>query len=317
MLDQLNGDLQEMGINLPSELNKDATPAVPSYLTALNALDSLCQWRETEVELPMLKIKALMKPIKGLEELRIKGLKASGEVFIRTFNEILYSHADFQGKVKFKDINDFMAHLGSADKSMMVYGLLFATYPELGDREFECPHCKEKQLHSVRPDELIHEDSIPMKWEKKGVFTDFRDEIEVMPGFKIKIGFQTEQDSIQVLSITPDKELKANAEEFNSLFDTLKLLIMFIKEVTIDTATGPIVMKDLIKEIYPFIMGLKNIMILENLVNKLTEYEGISKYQPIFYAKKKCTNVNCGKEFKWMVNPEFEFFRKASSFYGL
>ena len=58
-------------------------------------------------------------------------------------------------------------------------------------------------------------------------------------------------------------------------------------------------------------------MILENLINTITNYDGLSKYQPVFYAVKKCTNVNCGKDFKWMVNPELEFFRKASSFYSL
>ena len=317
-LSGLTEDLQGLGINIPGEMSNAVAPVQSTnFMDALNALDSLCQWRETEVELPMLKIKALMKPIKGLEELRIKGLKASGETFVRTFNEILFNHADFQGKVKFKSLEDFMEHLGSADKAMMTYGLLFATYPELGDREFECPHCKERQVHNLRPDELIHEDSIPMKWDKKGLFTNFRDDLEIMPGFKIKIGFQTEADSIKMLSITPDNELKKNAEEYQALFDTLKLLILFIKEVTIDTAAGPLVMTDLVKEIYPFITGIKNIMVLEKLINTITNYDGLSKYQPVFYATKKCTNVNCGKDFKWMVNPEFEFFRKASSFYGL
>lgn len=319
MLEELNEDLSKLGIELPvaAGLGNSGTPETPSYLTALNALDSLCQWRETEVELPMLKIKALMKPIKGLEELRLKSLKSSGETFIRAFNEILFSHADFQGKVKFKDVEDFMEHLGSADKSLMVYGLLFATYPELGDREFECPHCNEKQVHNIRPDELLHEDSIPQKWNKKILFTDFREELEVTPGFRIKIGFQTEADSIKVLSLIDDKELRKNGEEYNSLYDTLKIFIMFIKEITIDTAAGPIVMTDLAKEIYPFVMGLKNIVLLEKLINVISNYDGISKYQPNFYALKHCTNVDCKREFRWVVNPEFEFFRKASAFYGI
>jgi hypothetical protein len=323
MIEELQNDLANLGIpglgSIPGA-GSETAPAVsaPAYMTALNALDALCEWRQTEVDLPLLKTKVLVKPIKGLEELNIKSLKASGETFIKAFDEILFAHTDFQGKIKFKDINDFMAHLGSADKTMLTYGLLFATYPDLGEREFECPYCNKKQIHNIRPDELLHKDSLPKKWDKKMLFTDFKETLVIAPGFEIEMGFQTEKDSLDVLSIKDDKELRQNLEDYNDLFETLSVFIMFIKSVTISNKDGVVIkLTKLKEEIYPFIMGLKNIVLLEKLIETISGYEGLAQYQPKFYASKMCKNVNCGKEFKWPVNPEIEFFRKASSFYAL
>jgi hypothetical protein len=317
MLEELQGDLKALGITPTDSISIPQANTTPSFMNALGALDALCQWREVEVDLPLLKTKVLMKPIKGIEELRLKSIKANGETFIRAFNEILFSHADFQGKVKFKDIDDFMAHLSAADKSMMTFGLLFATYPELGEREFVCPHCETKQIHNIRPDELLHEDSIVSAWDKKGLFTDFMEELEIVPGFIIKIGFQTELDSLKLLSIMDNKEIKQNVEEYNDIFDTLKIFIMFIKEISVQSGNEIFILKDTKEEIYPFIMGLNNIQLLKKLISRITEYDGFTKYQPKFYAKKFCTNVSCGKEFKWMVNPEIEFFRETSDLYSL
>ena len=103
MQDLLN-DLNSLGLGDTGSLGIGENKIKPNnVLSALNVLDSLCNWRETEIELPMLKIKVLVKPLKGIEELRLRSLKATGETFIRTFNEILFDHLDFQGKVKFKD----------------------------------------------------------------------------------------------------------------------------------------------------------------------------------------------------------------------
>jgi hypothetical protein len=316
MLEELQGDLQALGIT-PTDTITIPQPSAPAFMGALGALDALCQWREVEVDLPLLKTKVLMKPIRGIEELRLKSIKANGETFIRAFNEILFTHADFQGKVKFKDIEDFMAHLSAADKSMMTFGLLFATYPELGEREFVCPHCETKQIHTIRPDELLHDDSIASAWDKKILFTEFKEELEIVPGFVIKIGFQTEQDSLKLLSIMDNKEIKQNVEEYSDIFDTLKIFIMFIKEINITSGKSVFNLTNTMEEIYPFIMGLNNIQLLKKLINKVTEYEGFTKYQPKFYAKKICTNLSCKKEFKWMVNPEIEFFRETSDLYSL
>jgi hypothetical protein len=315
MIEGLQADLKNLGISLP--VAGAETKKQNNLAGAFNALDALCQWRETEVELPLLGIKVLVKPIKGLEEMRIKSLKASGETFIKTFNQILFEHIDFQGQVEFKDLNDFMSHLGAADKSAIVYGLVFATYTSLGEREFECPHCSKKQVYDIRPDELLQPDTFGKKWDKPGLFTDFRDVITVVPGFDITIGFSTEQDSINILSIIPNNEIKENLSERSELLNTLKIFIMFIKDIKIKTPDGDIILTDLKEEIYPFIMGLQNVNILESLIDKLSKYEEFNQYNPKFYAIRNCNSLECGKEFRWMVNPEIEMFRKASLFFNI
>lgn len=317
MQDLLN-DLNSLGLGDTGGLGIGENKTKPNnVLSALNILDSLCNWRETEIELPMLKIKVLVKPLKGIEELRLRSLKATGETFIRTFNEILFDHLDFQGKVKFKDFEDFISHLGTADKSMLVYGLLFASFTELGDREFECPHCKVNNIYELKPEEMIHNDTIPEKWEKKTLFTDYREDVEIVPGFNIKLGFATEKNSLDILSTVNDIKIEETLADYNNLYDNLRLMVMFIKELKITTQTEEFILQDLKTEILPFILKLKNLNILEKLILKISEKDIFSKYNPNFYVKRNCKNIECGKEFTWVVNPEIEFFRKANTFFGL
>ncbi len=55
---------------------------LPQAVDALSALQNLAGTRQVEVELPILQTKAMVRPVDGSEELRLRTMKASGAAFI-------------------------------------------------------------------------------------------------------------------------------------------------------------------------------------------------------------------------------------------
>ena len=125
---------------------------LPKYMQAAEATASLAQLRNLEVELPLLKTKAIVSPLLNIEDAQLKSLYSTGPTFLMTFNQILYNHTQFVD-IEFESFEDFNKHLNPADKSMLVYALLTASFTELSEKEFTCPNCKQNYVKAmVRPD---------------------------------------------------------------------------------------------------------------------------------------------------------------------
>lgn len=308
MINQLQDDLNNI---IGSNINK------PDYMTALDFLNEKIEWREVEVQLPLLNTTALMQPLIGEEDLKLKSLRSSGATYVKTLDEILFKSAKFKN-VKFKDIDDFISHIGMADKSMLVYGLLCATFSEDNDTEIKCPHCETIQVKSTNIIDLQQPDTLTEIWDEKYPFFEYRKKINIMDGFDLELGFPTDDTKIKLYEYLGNAQLRNNIKEEGMTLTTLDLAIILIKKIIITKPDGSIQeLVDPIEEIRPLIFGLKSLQLKKKIINIIKDEKIFTKFHPKFYNKFTCSNGDCGKEITWVVDPELEFFRQALSIYDI
>ncbi len=287
--------------------------------SALSALHNLARTREVEVDLPILKTKVMVRPIVGGEELKLHTMKASGSTFIKEFDKLLFEHCVFN-ELKFANLQDFIKHLCPADKAMIVQALLDATFSKLPEKIITCPDCDQVDTYTPEPSELLHGDSIKRVWNKDIDFEDYEVQSEIIPGFTVVYGMPTEQDKLDLLEVKENSEMREQLEETNDLLNNIEIFSIYIKKMIIanptdDDKDNTLILTDKVKDIIPTIMSmgldLKSTLLEDETINEFADFI------PNFYLNIKCSNLACGKQFKWEgVNPEQDFFRKALSVYN-
>jgi len=290
-------------------------PKVGDVEGALSALNNLAGTREVEIDLPILKTKAFIKPVNGSEELRLRTMKASGAAFIKSFNKVIFEHVRFES-IKFDNFDDFESHLTPPDKSLLVFSLLDSTFSKLPEKMITCPNCGQSDTHSPNPQSLIHADTITKVWEEEKDFTEFELVSEIVPGFKVFYAMPNESERIKILETKENEDLRNNIEETGDVLSAMELFAVYVKRIEINENGKVFKLTDKIKEI----LVTLNKMPLE-LRAKLLDDLTIKKFvdfTPNFYLDITCSNLGCSKpKFKWdEVDPENDFFLKALSVYN-
>lgn len=288
---------------------------LPQAASALSALQNLAGTREVEVELPILRTKAIVKPVNGSEELRLRTMKASGAAFINSFNKLIFEHTTFEG-VKFNDLPDFEKHLTPPDKALLVYALLDATFSKLPEKVITCPYCGTTDNHSPSPSAIFHPDTIPSVWKETLDFPEFEISSELVPGFTVVYAMPTEEDRVKILKQKENSEMRDSIEQDGDVLSALELFCIYIKRLEIKDGESEFILTDKIVDIIPTVktmpLDLQSKLLEDNSLAPLIEYT------PNFYLDISCSNINCPeKHFKWEgISPEQDFFRKALSVYN-
>ncbi|RLA81871.1 MAG: hypothetical protein DRG78_08470 [Epsilonproteobacteria bacterium] len=283
---------------------------------ALNALTILAGTREVEVDLPILKIKAMVKPILNSEELKLHTMKASGSTFIKSFNKVLFEHTTFT-EVKFQNLSDFEKHLTPPDKSMLVFAMLDATFSKLPEKIITCPGCGKTDNYSPNPSELMHSDTIPKIWNNEVDFDKFEIVSEIVPGFKVIYSMPSETDRIAILEAKENSEMRDSLNNNGDVLSSLELFSIYIKRLEIKNGEEEdIILTDKVNDIVPTVKGMP-LELQSQLLDDIS-VAPLVEFTPHFYLDINCSNVGCElKQFKWEgVNPEQDFFRKALSVYN-
>lgn len=288
---------------------------LPQAKKAINALNLLAGTRSVEVDLPILGTKAVVTPISGSEDLKLRTMKASGSSFIKTFNSLLFEHTTFDA-VKFADVDDFQMHLTPPDKAVLVYALLDATFTKLPEKIITCPACGDTESYTFTPGQMIHGDSIIKKWELKEEFTDYTIRSEIIPGFAVYYSMPTEADRIIILDEKANSDMRENITDNGDVLSALELFCIYIKKIEIVTEEETLVLTDKLNDIIPTIKGMP-IDLQTSLLDDVS-VAPLVEYAPKFYLNVHCTNPECkSPEFKWTdISPEQDFFRKALSIYN-
>jgi len=288
---------------------------LPQSNTALSALQVLANTRQVEIDLPILRVKAIVRPIDGAEELSLRTMKASGSAFINAFNDLILTHATFEG-VKFNDLQDFQQHLTPPDKALLVYALLDSTFSKLPEKVIKCPECGTVDTHSPDPASIIHADTIPYVWKEEKDFDEYEIVSEIVPGFTVIYSMPTEADRVLILKQKENSQMRDSIEENGDVLSSLELFCVYIKRLEIKDGEETIVLDDKLVDIIPTVkqmpLDLQSKLLEDNSVMKLVDYT------PNFYLDIECSNIHCAKrQFKWEgINPEQDFFLKALSVYN-
>lgn len=281
---------------------------------ALSALNQLAGTRTVEVDLPILKCKAFVRPVNGSEELRLRTMKASGAAFIKSFNKVIFEHVEFEG-LKFENVDDFQQHLTPPDKAILVYALLDATFAKLPEKMITCPSCGQVDTHEPEPSALFHADTITKQWEDAD-FKNFKIEANIVEGFDVTYGMPVESERIKIIENKENSELRNELNETDDILSPIELFSVYIKSVKIVQGDEVFELTDPVKEILPLLrdmpMDLKAKLLEDQSIKELIEYS------PNFYLDIQCSNPGCEiKHYKWdNINPEQDFFLKALSVYN-
>jgi len=306
MLDEIPTVIKQQEI-----LNKKAEPLADIF----NALGILAGTRSIEIDLPVLKVSCIVKPVNGSEELRLRTMKASGAAFIRSFNKVIYEHTTFKG-MDFEDFEDFQNHLTPPDKAMLVYALLDATFAKLPEKIITCPSCGNTDTYEFEPHSMVHSDTISKIWDKKLDHKDYQVVSEIVPGFTIHYHMPDESTRIKIIQEKENQEMREELENTNEVLSQMELFSLYVKQLDIVVDGKVKELTDIVGEILPVLINMP-MELKTKLLNDETIKEFI-EYSPKFYFNIPCTAPACTLgEFKWDdISPEQDFFLKALSVYN-
>jgi len=282
----------------------------PNYLVAIDALSSMAHIGLQETDLIMIKGKARIRPLTGFEEQQLKSANTSLNTFLKAFDKVLYEVIENKEELDIESFNDFLEKLTPQDKALMIYALALNSFSKLGDVPVLCEECNHEYPAEVKPEELLHSDSITKTWDKDIPFEDYSVTQTFMNGaIEIEIGIPTEAKRIRIMDLIQNK--KGKAEDNFLMIDTI---LFFSKKITIKTSKKGkgTELIDIESELFPFIENLPAKIkdeILEDM--DLTVFDD---YMPRFYQESRCpqcTHIN-----KSDVNIENDFFRKSLQVFG-
>jgi hypothetical protein len=286
---------------------------VSAALMSINAMANIGLSRQFEVNLPILGESVIMEPIKNAEDLRLNTLRSTGVTFLKSFNEILFSHAKFPEDSEIKTLDAFYANITNVDKNVLTYGLLCASFNELPERQFTCPMCSKPSVIDLKPERMLKYNTVK-RWDKDVKATEYVIKKEAIPGIlEIHFGIPTEGDKILLLGKTTNDELRKSLETNGSVLNTLETIIMVIKRIDVKTQDGKVItLTNKLTDIYEFIMNA-DLNLQQKIVQSFKGVEfGIDI--PEFGFDIACEH--CGHIHEWSgLDPETEFFRQIASLY--
>jgi hypothetical protein len=289
------------------ELVRNSLNLGPSYLTALDIINSKADLRAFETDLPIMNISARVSPLTGREEQSLKSASSTVDKFLMELNKVLFKHISFDGRT-FTNMDEFLGNIFPPDKNMLVWALMMSSYLSLPEMEGKCEKCSENFIIDMTPQDLIHDDSLPELWDKSVPASEYSEIQTTMNGYlTFEISLPSEKKRLIVTSLLESSQAKDNLKEKGNLFDSVNTLAYFIKSITVGEDENRVVLTDIGQDIIPF---------LKNLPPKITDairsdidISVFDKYMPNFYLNAECKHCNHINQIK--IDPEITFFRKT------
>jgi len=285
---------------------------LPKYMQAMEATAALTKLRNIEVELPLLKTKAIVTPLMNIDDAQLKSLYSTGATFLTTFNRILFEHVTFSD-IKFESFDDFQMHLNPADKSLLVYALLTCSFTELAEKEFTCPNCNKTYVKALDPSSMYKVDAQPKKWQFKEDFLTYSKTVKINDWLQIDYKMPNELDKLKLVALFNEQEMKDNVQDNGGILNNMAMLALYIREVRIKGENEePIILNDIMTEIYPWLNSTP--IDLKTKIIKTNETKLFDPFMPKFEYKLVCDH--CKDQHTWEgVDPEEDFFRQILFIY--
>ena len=302
---QLNNEKKEVESNL--NRTTSSFKMGPRYLEALELVTNVADIKSFEIELPLMKTRAIVKPLTGFEEQALRTASASPETFLKKFNEILFDHTTFDS-IRFNSFQEFLANIQMPDRSMLIFGLMMSSYMVLPEIQKECPKCGHLNIIKKEPKDLFHPDTIKKVWDKPLPPIEYTEIQEVLNGYlTFELGVPTELSRLLVLRLMSNNDIGENMAQTGELMTFSETLAFFTKKITVNTGNEVIVLTDLVQDIYPFLTKIPPK--IGDAIKSSIDLTIFDDYMPDFYLENICEN--CGATDKEEVDIEMLFFRKA------
>jgi len=307
----------------------------------LGKLKNFNSIRQKQVTLPVAKIRAIVNPLTVRDDLSLRTMIVSPDVYDRLLSEVIYRHTEFLDMVlpdgnifKFDQkptLEQFQDMVSEFDKKSLLWGIYASTYETFGKQEVKCPSCQDKWEDLVNADQVIPPGTF-MIWDEEKSFKDFIFPIDIpvegnseISMFRFNTYVPTIKDHLGVLRLVSGDKMKENYDKFNKILSTSEELTLITKSIEVfsvvvtelktEESDPKLKTEEPKQQELEIVQGLLDVYqtindyIPLNIVDEVGKKydEKFKVYIPSFKKPIEC--MNCGNSFNFSVEIETALFK--------
>ena len=284
--------------------------------TLVSKLEKLKTIRSRQVLCPVAKLRAIVSPLTVSDDLSLKTMISSPDLYDRELAILIYNHTDFPDiKGSKPNFDQFLEAISDFDKKSLLWGIYDATYATLGKNTITCPKCKNKQDTEIFSRDLLHGDSIKSQWDKEESFLDYFFSVDIpitgmeeeLTKFEFNIAIPSISKHLEVLKLISVDDMKDNFNKFNSIVSKTEELCLITKNVAVYGPDLEIPEETIsnVFEVHALIQNYVTLDVINDVIDAFDKEFG--DYNPVFRKEIKCKS--CGHGFDFPVDMEVALFR--------
>jgi len=317
-----------------------------SKINTLAKLQRMKAIRQRQVFCPVSKLRAITSPLTVNDDLALKTMVSSPDLYDRELAVLIYTHTDFPDVPTEKpSFDEFIENISDFDKKSLLWGIYDSTYQTLGKHNVTCPKCKAKSEETVLAKDLVQPDTFKGVWDKELDFNNFNYPVNIEIGdveiskFVFNIAIPSIKKHLDVLKLVTTDDMKSNFNKFNSIVSKPEELTLITRSIEIysppeevvstdedaildpsvvqttpapapATAETPVkqVPDDIITNVYEIHTIIKDFVTLDVINTVIDAFdEQFAKYNPSF--KKIITCKECQNVYDLPIDVEVSLFR--------
>jgi hypothetical protein len=282
-----------------------------SKANVLSKLEKIKSIRARQVYCPVSKIRAVVSPLTVEDDLTLKTMVSSPDLYDLELSKLIYSKSQFPDIPGDKPTFDqFIEATSDFDKKSLLWGIYEATYSTLGKHSPTCPKCKAKLEATILARDLLHADTFKQTWDKELVFNQYtipvviETGLEDIPQYIFNIAVPSIKKHLDVLKLITVDEMKDNFTRFNSIVSKVEELCLITKNIEIQSIDESDTIDNLF-DIHTIVQKYITLDVINNIIDKFDEE--FKDYNPSFKKIIKCNS--CGNEFDFPIDIEVALFR--------
>lgn len=285
--------------------------AKTSLLSKFERLKSI---RSRQVLCPVSKLRAMVTPLTVNDDLTLKTMISSPDLYDKNLIIMIYSHTEFPDLMgDAPTYEQFLELISDFDKKALLWGIYDATYNTLGKNSVTCPKCKHKAEIEILSKDLVGADFIESTWDHSESFHDYIVSVEIPIGIEdfskivFNISIPTIKKHLDVLKLISIDDMKDNFNKFNSIVSKPEEVCLITNSIAVygDDLEIP---EETVNKTHEIHTIIQNYITLDNTDSIIDSFDkAFGAYNPTF--KKDLTCSECGHQFQLPVDIEVALFR--------
>ncbi|MBC8427396.1 MAG: hypothetical protein H8D97_00745 [Proteobacteria bacterium] len=212
--------------------------------------------RQRQVTLPVGKIRAITSPLTVRDDLSLRTMVVSPDVYDKILSELIYRHTEFIDMVlpngdtfvfENKPTSEqFHAMVSEFDKRSLLWGVYASTYESFGKQEINCPSCKDKWNDTITAEQIIAADSFQI-WNEDKNFVEYVYPVDIklkgnseIDKFRFNCFVPAIKDHLNVLRLVSSEKMKDNFDKFGKILSSSEELSLITKSIELFSPSGEV-----------------------------------------------------------------------------
>lgn len=287
-----------------------------SSFNGIRKLEAFYNLKQREIFCPVNKQRVLTTPLTVGDDLSLRTMIVSPEVYDRELASLIFKHVKFVDSPEQVSFDTFTKTFSTFDRQLLLYGIYATTYAKISEDEVTCDNCSNTFKDVIKPDEIIDAEFCTV-WDKDESFLKYTKDIEIVINDGVEntinsLVFITKIPTIEnrfgVFNLVSAKKMKDNFEKTGQILTRAEDLCLITKEIKIVSNLAGKADIDHIDTLQEISIAINKFITPDVIDTVISEYNlEFSKYNPKF--KKKYTCTRCGHNFEIPVNIEASLFR--------